>query len=143
MANLVLDMPCVKAAVPRRDVFLNPNDQMRRNLYLNTLLKIYQTLLLRHRQLGLCINISRQSKTALQFLKHLGDTVRKSKNIRTLSLTLRRCVLKSIIQDSFIIFTTQSNLHFCLCMDLYLSFYIYQFDQMRFWKTHCTNRKLL
>ncbi|VEN35048.1 unnamed protein product [Callosobruchus maculatus] len=44
-----------------------------------------------------CINISRQSKTALQFLKHLGDTVRKSKNIRTLSLTLRRCVLKSII----------------------------------------------
>ncbi|VEN34179.1 unnamed protein product, partial [Callosobruchus maculatus] len=49
MANLVLDMPCVKAAVPRRDVFLNPNDQMRRNLYLNTLLKIYQTLLLRHR----------------------------------------------------------------------------------------------
>ncbi|VEN56219.1 unnamed protein product [Callosobruchus maculatus] len=50
MANLVLDMPCVKAAVPRRDVFLNPNDQMRRNLYLNTLLKIYQTLLLRHRQ---------------------------------------------------------------------------------------------
>ncbi|VEN33862.1 unnamed protein product [Callosobruchus maculatus] len=50
MANLVLDMPCVKAAVPRRDVFLNPNDQMRRNLYLNTLLKIYQTLLLRHRK---------------------------------------------------------------------------------------------
>ncbi|VEN37197.1 unnamed protein product [Callosobruchus maculatus] len=50
MANLVLDMPCVKAAVPRRDVFLNPNDQMRRNLYLNTLLKIYQTLLLQHRK---------------------------------------------------------------------------------------------
>ncbi|VEN61948.1 unnamed protein product [Callosobruchus maculatus] len=39
-------MPCVKAEVSRRDVFLNPNDQMRRNLYLNTLLKIYQTLLL-------------------------------------------------------------------------------------------------
>ncbi|VEN41983.1 unnamed protein product [Callosobruchus maculatus] len=37
-------------------------------------------------------------------------TVRKSKNIRTLSLTLRRCVLKSIIQDSFIIFTTQSSI---------------------------------
>ncbi|VEN54945.1 unnamed protein product [Callosobruchus maculatus] len=63
-----------------------------------------------HQQLGLCINISRQSKTALQFLKHLGDTVRKSKNIRTLSLTLRRCVLKLIIQDSFIIFTTQSSI---------------------------------
>ncbi|VEN51063.1 unnamed protein product [Callosobruchus maculatus] len=60
--------------------------------------------------LGLCINISRQSKTALQFLKHLGDTVRRSKNIRTLSLTLTQCVLKSIVQDSFIIFTTQSSI---------------------------------